>query len=208
MPVPSLITSDPPVIKVSAAGGRGMSRQTLRGERWLAPFAGVRIESSSATDLAVRCRALLSVVPPGSVVSGMSAAALRGWWIAGSVASDPTLDVTSPISMDVRRQNVRCRRSQLRRGDVEFLRGIAVTSGARTLLDLARDISLIDLVVMTDAALSMRDCTIDDLAATAAFSHSRGIRRFRRMLELAEPKSESPMETLLRLVIVLSGLPR
>ena len=37
---------------------------------------------------------------------------------------------------------------------------------------------------------------------------ARGIARFRRVVDLAEPQAESPMETRLRVLLVLAGLPR
>jgi hypothetical protein len=36
---------------------------------------------------------------------------------------------------------------------------------------------------------------------------ARGIAQFRRVVDLAEPNAESPMETRLRLLLVLAGLP-
>src|SRR5260370_1807578 len=37
---------------------------------------------------------------------------------------------------------------------------------------------------------------------------TRGIVRFRRVVDLVEPKAESPMETRLRMLLMLAGLPR
>ena len=42
----------------------------------------------------------------------------------------------------------------------------------------------------------------------AAHSRRRGIAQLRRVIELAEPAAESAMETHLRLLLVLAGLPR
>ena len=42
--------------------------------------------------------------------------------------------------------------------------GLALTSPVRTLLDLAAQLPLIDLVVVIDAALKKRTCTLEQLS--------------------------------------------
>jgi AbiEi antitoxin C-terminal domain/Protein of unknown function (DUF559) len=197
---------EPPRIVIAGAS-HGLSRQHLRGAAWAKPFYGVRVESADVTELHVRCLALLAVAPVGSVISGLTAAKLYGWWLAPK-ADTNTIDITVPPEQEVRRPGVRCRRREVPASQTRLLLGVPVTSPARTLLDLAADLPLIDLVVLADAALHLGHCTIADLTAAASFRRRDGRTRFQRMLELMEPKSESPMETLLRLVYVLSGLPR
>ncbi len=58
-----------------------------------------------------------------------------------------------------------------------------------------------------DAALSKRDCRLDELVGQAERAGVPGIKMYRRALPLCDSRSESPMETLQRLVLVLSGLP-
>jgi very-short-patch-repair endonuclease len=45
-------------------------------------------------------------------------------------------------------------------------------------------------------------------AYVAVHAGAKGISRLRRVVELAEPKTESAMETRLRMLLVLAGLPR
>ena len=47
---------------------------------------------------------------------------------------------------------------------------------------------------------------LDEYAA--AHVQRRGVARLRRVIALAEPVAESPIETRLRLIVVLAGLPR
>lgn len=62
---------------------------------------------------------------------------------------------------------------------------------------------------MADAALHNRKLRIDELEAWACANAGRpGIRRLRAVLNLAEPAAESPMESRLRMVLILGGLPR
>ena len=73
-------------------------------------------------------------------------------------------------------------------------RGFRTTSALRTVSDLARSLPLVEAVVVIDEALHRGLVRLDQLGA--------------RVAEVAEPATESPMETRLRLVLVLAGLPR
>ena len=106
-----------------------------------------------------------------------------------------------------RTRSVRCDRRVIDPADVREVDGIALTSPVRTILDLASQLPLIDLVVVMDSALKKRTCTVEQLRARAYDRGVRGITRYRRALELSDGRSESPMETLMRLLIVSSGLP-
>jgi hypothetical protein len=195
------------VIRVSDAAMLGFSRQQLRGASWTAPFRGVRTETAAALDLRARCQALLAVAPRGSVISGLSAAKLYGWWLP--YRGDPAIiDITVPPPHAMRRGGVDCHRRIVPADHRTALNGLAITTPVRTLLDLAASQPLIDLIVLADAAMQMRHCTFAELVAADLFSRREGGPRFKQLLEHCEPKSESAMETLLRLSVVFSGLPR
>lgn len=195
----------PRVVVVGEA--HGFSRQHLRGAMWAKPFYGVRVERAEVGELRVRCLALLAVAPAGSVISGVTAAQLYGWWLAPRTNTS-VIDITVPPRREVRRPGVRCRRREVTVSQAQLILGVAVTSPARTLLDLAADLPLIDLVVLADSALYLGHCASADLTAAAGYNRRDGRAQFEHLLELMEPKSESPMETLHRLLYVLSGLPR
>jgi len=87
-------------------------------------------------------------------------------------------------------------------------RGVRVTSAVRTIADLACKLPLTDAVALLDTALHGRLVNggrLRDWASTHA--GYRGVRRLKRALELADPAAESVMETRLRLLLVLAGLP-
>lgn len=88
-------------------------------------------------------------------------------------------------------------------------RGMPATSALRTAIDLGRQPSLVEAVVAVDMALRKRLVSVDELRSYVS-SHARrsGIAQLRRVVDLAEPGSESPMETRLRLLLVLAGLPQ
>jgi very-short-patch-repair endonuclease len=64
-------------------------------------------------------------------------------------------------------------------------------------------------VVLGDAILGRGQSSLDALARIAAGArHRRGVRLLRLALPLLEPRTDSPMETRLRLLLVRAGLPR
>jgi very-short-patch-repair endonuclease len=76
-------------------------------------------------------------------------------------------------------------------------------------VDLASRNPLTEAVVATDLALRARLVSIAKLLAyIVSHPRAKGIARLRRVVELAEPKTESAMETRLRMLLVLAGLPR
>jgi hypothetical protein len=75
--------------------------------------------------------------------------------------------------------------------------------------DLARRLPRVEAVILLEAGVRRR---ITDLAAVKSWTEThngyRGIGHLKRAIDLAEPGSESPMETRLRLLLVSNGLPR
>jgi hypothetical protein len=192
-------------IPTRLAAAAGLTPDQLRSKRWATPFHGVRIDRNAASDVTTVYSALAAVARVPLVISDRSAAAMYEWWLPPQV--DSVIDISVAPGGLIERVGVRCHRRVLDPKDVRELDGISLTSPARTILDLASQLSLIDLVVVMDAALHKRTCTLEQLVARAQDRGIRGITRFRRALTLCDGRSESPMETLMRLVIVLSGLP-
>jgi very-short-patch-repair endonuclease len=107
------------------------------------------------------------------------------------------------------RSGMTLRRSALSKRDVVNVRGMPATSIVRTLGEVCCSLPLIEAVVVLDAALHDRRIRVDQLVDWAErHSGRRGIANLRRVIDLAEPASESPMESRLRMVLVLGGLPR
>jgi very-short-patch-repair endonuclease len=93
--------------------------------------------------------------------------------------------------------------------DVQIFRGTRMTTWLRTAFDCARWLPLVEAVVVVDALAHIGAITLDELSAYLA-SHRgvTGAKQIARVIDLADPRSESPMETRVRLLLVLSGLPR
>lgn len=91
------------------------------------------------------------------------------------------------------------------RGRRQARDGLRLASPERTIFELAEDLSLLDLVVVIDAALHFKDTTVSSLFR-AVVPGRRGARTLRRALTLADDRSESPWETVLRLVHEFGGI--
>jgi hypothetical protein len=75
--------------------------------------------------------------------------------------------------------------------------------------DLGSKPVLVDAVIALDMALHQSLADIEEVRRWVdRHGWDKGIARLRRAVELAEPLTESPMETRLRLVIAGGGLPR
>ena len=93
--------------------------------------------------------------------------------------------------------------------DVWWVGDMLVTSPTRTVFDCLRQLSETEAIVVADALTQLRRTSVEDIAHYIAAQ--RGVRNCRvaaKRLELVEPKTESPMETRLRLLLLRAGLPR
>jgi hypothetical protein len=93
--------------------------------------------------------------------------------------------------------------------DVVVRRGFRTTSLPRTIFDLSSRLSVVEAVVIADQSLHMRLARRAELSGWInSRSGRKGVRRARQVIDLAEVGAESPMESRLRMLLVLNGLPR
>ena len=178
---------------VEEARAAGIERWHLRGKRWTRLAHGIYVATAAAESPIVQLEGARRRVPEVAAFSGLTAAWLHGLDVP---PCDP-IEVTIPREAGVAgRAGMRVRRSPLPATDVVVVRGFRATSILRTLSDLSRRLPLTEAVVIVDAALHAHRVTLAQIAA------------LRRVARYAEPKSESPMETRLRMLLVLAGLPR
>jgi hypothetical protein len=99
-------------------------------------------------------------------------------------------------------------RASLPPEEVTLVDGVAVTSVARTLLDVGRACPVHTAVAAIDAALHRNLTTFDELDGVAlrCWNWPR-IRQAHRALRLADARAESPLESVSRLVLGRLGLP-
>jgi hypothetical protein len=185
----------------------GVQRWHLEGSRVRRVFHGVYVGATVAITPEILAEAIGLVLPKGAVVSGTTAALLRGVDVRRH--GDHALEVTSTRRSSVRRTGIRTREALLEPADVCEIAGVPVTSAVRTAFDLARNRDLIEAVVGVDAMLNRGGVGVAELAE---YVDSRwawwGIRWARLALAHAEPLAESPMESRQRMRLVLADLPR
>lgn len=144
-------------------------------------------------------------LPEGAVFTGMTAAWLHG---LDTGSFGPTEAAVPAGSSASRLVGVVVRRCTIPQAETSTRRGLRVTSAVRTVADLACRLPLTDGVVLLDTALHGRLVTVRQLREWAtAHAGYRGVRRLKRALALADPAAESVMESRLRLLLVLAGLP-
>lgn len=158
-------------------------------------------------DTIVILEAVSRRLPPGSAFSGRTAGWLHGLDLPPCAPIEVTVSPACGVST---RSGVVVRRVDLPRSEITTQRGLCVTAELRTVTDLARYLPLVDAVVAVDQALHDGLVELSQLGRFVIESppRRRGIAQLRSVIELAEPLTESPMETRLRLVLVQAGLPR
>ncbi|HEY5784388.1 MAG TPA: hypothetical protein VIT65_06405 [Microlunatus sp.] len=93
-------------------------------------------------------------------------------------------------------------------GDVTEIDGIAVTSLARTVCDLARTLSTFKAVPIGDAALARGLYPVELTDVLARCRGWRGVVRARRTIDFLDARSESPGESCSRVILHEQGLPK
>ena len=87
--------------------------------------------------------------------------------------------------------------------------GVSCTTIARTGFDLGRRLECDEGLIRVEALLNATHASVADTWAIAVkHPGARHIRRFRKVIAIADPGAESPQETRLRLVLLRGGLPR
>ncbi|MEU6073120.1 DUF559 domain-containing protein [Micromonospora sp. NPDC047074] len=180
----------------------------LRGPSWrrLLPDIYVNVDGHRAEDHRMWCDAVALTLPTGAAISGLSAAFL--WGVDLLPRAGPVfVTLPGPARRRTTRRVAVDQRSLSAREITRFA-GLPVTTGVRTAFDLGRQLPRTDALVAVDALPHRR---VARLPALGGYLDTHrgwpGTARLREVLTLAEPPSESPMETRLRLVLHDAGLP-
>jgi very-short-patch-repair endonuclease len=96
-------------------------------------------------------------------------------------------------------------RQHLEADEITERDGQLVTTPLRTVLDEARVLPLPWAVAVADSALHLGLITRDELALAAAATRGRGASRLRQVAALADGRSESVLESLARVALILAG---
>ena len=165
-------------------------------------YRDIYADAALPDDHRLRCEGAVLLLPDGCVLSGRSAACVRGLPLASP--SDPVL-VIAPTGTRgggaVR--GLRIRRAALRPDEVRRGR-LPTTTPLRTAWEIARETDLVEAVAGLDVLLRHRHVRADELASLAA---ARPRSRPARAVRLADGLAQSPPESRLRVRLALAGLP-
>jgi hypothetical protein len=180
----------------------GLDPAALRRAEYRRVLRGVWVHRDGL-DSDSRIRAALALHPPGAIASHFSAA--RVWALPVPEHAFEHVTVFDP---DDRRYRPEIKSHVTKRArDVVSVRGIPVTHPYNTFIQLAGMLSLVDLVVVGDALVRGRDLSLEGLlrACDESIDYYAGVARL--AASYVRDGVDSPMETRLRMLIVLAGLP-
>lgn len=190
-----------PFTRVDALAA-GISPRQLRGSRFRRIFTGVYVDARVRDDPLVRAEAALLLHPATAYASHLTAARIRRL----PVPTHPDEHVTVRRPEDrTKRSGIRCHVG--RPTELVRVRGVLVSGPHQLYVELASVLSLVDLVVVGDALVRTSGVTPESLVAACRASTDRHAGAALRAALLVRAEVDSPMETRLRLLIVLAGLP-
>jgi Protein of unknown function (DUF559) len=202
--VPRELTRGP--FTVADARRAGLARWHLEGASWRRLGPGLYAWAALAETPALRLEAARLRISAAAAFSGKTAAWLHGIDVA---PCEPIEAILAGDGEGWERAGVSVRRAALDDCEVVVRHGFRTTSLVRTLSDLSRKLSVVEAVVITDMVLHAGLIHRAELSEWVdRHAGRKGVGAERLVLELAEAATESPMETRLRMLLVLNGLPR
>ncbi|MFC4942790.1 endonuclease domain-containing protein [Pseudonocardia sp. GCM10023141] len=200
-----LIPTDRPFRGSAALAAGALSSAVLYGPRYRRLFPDVHIAAGVQPDLMTWSLAAHELVAPCGALAGYSAAEVHG---ASCAPQGAPAEIV--LRFGYRRKSepmLVVHRDTVDAAEITTVDGLLVTTPQRTATDLARWApSLTEAVVAVDALCHA--CELAPAEAVRARPGARGAARLPEVIALADPLAESPMETRIRLAIVLAGLPR
>ena len=203
---------------VDSARAAGVSADRLRRQDVVHVGRGIYRPSDWNFELEAAARAL-SAASPGAWISHVTAARLHCQLLPPWLADSTELHLSKPRTLpSVRRKGILGHTLLAMDDEIESVDGMRISTRSRTWLDLARRISVSDLVCMGDQLIRIpREAfegrtqpydTLDGLRALVSrHPNLQGVLRAREALDLMRVGSDSAPESLLRLAMADAGLP-
>jgi predicted transcriptional regulator of viral defense system len=170
---------------------------------------GLVLMPAAVTDeaWALRVREAVTAAGPDAAAGYETSARLQ--LIVGGPAVARIVVVVPPRRHPVAKPGVKIVRSPVAVDDLADVDGIPVTAAARTLVDCARRSERDVATCLLESAARQALVTIDEITARIDRLPARtpGIRAARRALASVDLRSESPLETVARLLLLDAGLP-
>lgn len=179
----------------------------LRSARLASPFRGVLAEPVHLAGVLGRVKAALLTQHPNAIAAMQTAAVLRRFrWLPESWAVANATVHLAVGQNDAHRQRagMRLHHRLLTADDVTVVQGIPCMSATRTLVELARDPTLNELLVVQIIDGALRDghsSRAELLACLSRFPGERYVARARRLVNRSREGVDSPPETTIRLIL-------
>ena len=181
-----------------------LTRAQLRGTAVHRLCRDIYTLSSTQVTHELRCRALAMALPQGTVITGRSAATVRGVRLCWP---EDDVQVLAPLEARLgRRSGLDVRRTDVAPDEWEPWAGGRIATPLRMALDLLLARPLPDAVADLDAVLRAGKVDRDTVARMLSERSDNGIVVARRAVELTDPRAESLPESKLRVHLVLDGL--
>lgn len=180
----------------------GVTPKKLRGPGYRCVLAGIYVSAATVVTPLVRVRAAL--LPYGDVAWASHASAARVY--------DLPIPTIADEHVSVRRAGLRRRHRGVkahvgRHGETRVVDGVRVSGPLLLFVEMAAVLGLVDLVVLGDAMVRRRLVTPEGLVRSCEVSRHKAAAPARRAAAYVRRDVDSPMETRLRMLIVLAGLP-
>lgn len=196
----------------------GVSAKRLRGQDLVHVSRGLYRPLAWDFELEAAAR-VLSEVSPGAWISHVTAARLHCLVLPAWLSDSTELHLSKPKQLpQVRRKGVTAHTVIAGPDEIEYVNGIRISTRSRTWLDLARRLSLAELVCLGDQLIRIprlefegRSEPFDSLdglrALVGRHPNLQGVVRAREALEMMRVGADSAPESLLRLAMLDANLP-
>lgn len=194
--------SDRPFIGSTAVTNGAATPHELR-TRYRSLYRNVYISPEAELTALARAEAAWLWARGEAILAGISAAAVHRtkWLDARRPAELIRADRHAPVGITIHTWS-------LLPDEHQWIRGMRVTTPARTAYDLGRNIPGRQSIPILDALLNATGVEPDQILTIAdANPGARGVRRLRSTLSKVDGGAESPPESRLRLLLTEAGLP-
>ncbi len=181
----------------------GLTDAMLRGPGFRRLYTGVHLRSDVQLWPTTYVEAALLLHPASAFASHMSAGVIHRL----PVPDDHQVHISVFTKADRRRRDGIRHHLATAEAAVTTQVGLRASSPVQLFLELADRLGLVDLVVLGDAIVKRGLATPGDLREAAAAWTGRGHALAERAAGLVRAGVDSPMESRLRMLIVLAGLP-
>jgi very-short-patch-repair endonuclease len=187
----------------AAALAAGVEPRLLRGSTFRRIFRGVYVDASVEDTPALRAEAALALFPNSSAFASHATAGR----IHGVPLPPLPEEHVTVLKAAERRDHAGIRVHVTKVATVVRRGGIRVSSCRQMFVELASLLNLVDLVVVGDDLVRRGKTTTAHLSAFCAASRHPAARAAGRAAKFVREDVDSPMESRLRMLLVLGGLP-